>query len=197
MVTAPVSLIKQNPKGESVMGAIVKAESAMSDAALREELQQYLTFMLGGEIFAIGILSIKEIIEYGQLTEVPRMPDFIRGVINLRGAVVPVIDLGARFGKHPASVSRRTCVVIIEVDHDGEQQVVGVMVDAVNEVLDIAPEQIEPAPNFGANIRADFISGMGKVEGKFVIILNVNHVLSLDEMSTLAGMGSKELATAA
>lgn len=179
------------------MGAVIKASNEVIDEALREELQQYLTFMLGGETFAIGILSIKEIIEYGLLTEVPRMPDFIRGVINLRGAVVPVIDLGARFGKRPASVSRRTCVVIIEVEHEGEQQVVGVMVDAVNEVLDIAPEQIEPAPNFGANIRADFISGMGKVDGKFVIILNVNHVLSLDEMSSLAGMGTHDLATAA
>jgi len=174
------------------MGAVVAASNtapAVVDVA-NEEQQQYLTFMLGGETFAIGILRIKEIIEYGQLTEVPRMPDFIRGVINLRGSVVPVIDLGARFGKQPANISRRTCVVIIEIDHEGEQQVIGVMVDAVNEVLDIPPEQVEPAPNFGANIRADFIQGMGKVEGKFVIILNVNHVLSLDEMSTLAGMGA-------
>jgi purine-binding chemotaxis protein CheW len=176
------------------MGAVALATSAlpaMTDS-VSEEQQQYLTFMLGGETFAIGILRIKEIIEYGQLTEVPRMPDFIRGVINLRGSVVPVIDLGARFGKQPANVSRRTCVVIIEIEHEGEQQVIGVMVDAVNEVLDIPPEQVEPAPNFGANIRADFIQGMGKVEGKFVIILNVNHVLSLDEMSTLAGMTSNE-----
>ena len=116
------------------------------------------------------------------------MPDFIRGVINLRGSVVPVIDLGARFGKQPTSLSRRTCVVIIEVAHESEQQVVGVMVDAVNEVMDILPDQIEPAPNFGANIRADFIAGMGKVEGKFVIILNVSHVLSLDEIATLAAV---------
>jgi len=170
------------------MGAVVKADNTLPATATQQELQQYLTFMLGGETFAIGILSIKEIIEYGQLTEVPRMPEFIRGVINLRGAVVPVIDLGARFGKQPASVSRRTCVVIIEVQFEGEQQVVGVMVDAVNEVLDIPADQIEPAPTFGANIRADFIQGMGKVEGKFVILLNVDHVLSLDEMSTLAGM---------
>lgn len=172
------------------MGAVVKSENttlALATVAAGDEQQQYLTFMLGGETFAIGILSIKEIIEYGQLTEVPRMPEFIRGVINLRGAVVPVIDLGARFGKKPANVSRRTCVVIIEVEFEGEQQVVGVMVDAVNEVLDILPDQIEPAPSFGAHIRADFIQGMGKVEGKFVIILNVNHVLSLDEMSALAG----------
>ena len=172
------------------MGALVQAGNtlpAVAEAA-GEDQQQYLTFMLGGETFAIGILHIKEIIEYGQLTEVPRMPGFIRGVINLRGAVVPVIDLGARFGKPPANVSRRTCIVIIEVEHEGEQQVVGVMVDAVNEVLDIPPDQIEPAPSFGAQIRADFIQGMGKVEGRFVIILNVNHVLSLDEMSTLAGL---------
>ena len=155
-----------------------------------EQQGQYLTFMLGGEVFAIGILSIKEIIEYGQLTEVPRMPSFIRGVINLRGAVVPVIDLGSRFGKQASAVSRRTCIVIIEVIHEDEQHVVGVMVDAVNEVLDIAPNEIEPAPSFGAKIRADFIQGMGKVNGKFVIILNVDHVLSLDEMSSLAGVGS-------
>jgi purine-binding chemotaxis protein CheW len=179
------------------MGAVVKAENTLPAGATQQELQQYLTFMLGGETFAIGILSIKEIIEYGQLTEVPRMPEFIRGVINLRGAVVPVIDLGARFGKPPANISRRTCVVIIEVQFEGEQHVVGVMVDAVNEVLDIPAEQVEPAPSFGANIRADFIQGMGKVEGKFVIILNVNHVLSLDEMSTLAGVGTVGTAIAA
>ena len=172
------------------MGAVVKSENTPPAELTQQELQQYLTFMLGGETFAIGILSIKEIIEYGQLTEVPRMPQFIRGVINLRGAVVPVIDLSARFGKPAASVSRRTCVVIIEVVFEEEQHVVGVMVDAVNEVLEIPADQVEPAPNFGANIRADFIQGMGKVEGKFVIILNVNHVLSLDEMSTLAGIGT-------
>ena len=146
--------------------------------------------MLTGEVFAIGILSIKEIIEYGNLTEVPRMPDFIRGVINLRGSVVPVIDLGARFGKHATEVSRRTCIVIIEIEHEGEQHVVGVMVDAVNEVLDIPATEIEPAPSFGAKIRSDFIHGMGKVDGKFVIILNVDMVLSMDEISTLAGMGT-------
>jgi purine-binding chemotaxis protein CheW len=175
----------------NVIATINKSLPAVTgDATLEEQQRQYLTFMLNSEIFAIGILRIKEIIEYGNLTEVPRMPDFIRGVINLRGAVVPVIDLGSRFGKQASSISRRTCIVIIEVEHEGEQQVVGVMVDAVNEVLDIAPGEIEPAPSFGAKIRADFIRGMGKVDGKFVIILNVDHVLSLDEMSSLAGVGS-------
>ena len=173
------------------MGAIVKTEqsralSVTASAGSDEQQGQYLTFMLGGEIFAIGILSIKEIIEYGQLTEVPRMPASIRGVINLRGAVVPVIDLAARFGKKTSEVSRRTCIVIIEIEHDGEHQVVGVMVDAVNEVLDIPAGEIEAAPSFGAKIRSDFIRGMGKVAGKFVIILDVDHVLSLDEMAELA-----------
>lgn len=163
--------------------------SATGLAAGSGQLSQYLTFMLGGEVFAIGILAIKEIIEYGNLTEVPRMPDFIRGVINLRGAVVPVIDLGSRFGKQPSNVSRRTCIVIVEVQHEEDQHVVGVMVDAVNEVLDIPAGEIEPPPSFGAKIRADFIQGMGKVDGKFVILLDVDHVLSMKEMSSLAGMG--------
>ncbi len=174
------------------MGALVKAERA--NRAEGQDLQQYLTFMLGGEVFAIGILAIKEIIEYGQMTEVPRMPASIRGVINLRGAVVPVIDLSARFGKQATMVGKRTCIVIIEVRSDLEAeeatQVVGVMVDAVNEVLDIPCDEIEPAPNFGAKIRADFIKGMGKVEGKFVIILNADRVLSVDEMAELASAGA-------
>jgi len=150
-------------------------------------IQQYLTFVLRREIFAINILNIKEIIEYGQLTEVPKMPAFIRGVINLRGAVVPVIDMAARFDKPTSELTRKTCIVIIEVAHAEGTQVVGIMVDAVNEVVDIESGNIEPAPSFGANIRADFIEGMGKIDGKFVIILNVNNVLSMDEVAALAG----------
>ena len=149
-------------------------------------IQQYLTFVLGREIFAINILNIKEIIEYGQLTEVPKMPAFIRGVINLRGAVVPVIDMAARFDKPTAEITRKTCIVIIEVAHADTTQVVGIMVDAVNEVVDIEAGNIEPAPSFGANIRVDFIEGMGKIDGKFIILLNVNKVLSVDEIANLA-----------
>ena len=162
-----------------------------------EEQQQYLTFMLSGETYAISILRIKEIIQYGQLTEVPRMPDFIRGVINLRGAVVPVIDLSSRFGKQPTAIGRRNCIIIIEVAIGDETQSVGVMVDAVNAVLEIPGSEIEPAPSFGANIRADFIAGMGKIDGKFVIILNIQHVLSMDDMEALVSMGSASAAPAA
>lgn len=170
------------------MSELIVAEPPRIQQAVTENMiQQYLTFVLGREMFALNILNVKEIIEYGQLTEVPKMPVFIRGVINLRGAVVPVIDMAARFDKPSAQITRKTCIVIIEVAHAEGTQVVGVMVDAVNEVVDIESANIEPAPSFGANIRADFIEGMGKIDGKFVIILDVNNVLSMDEVAALAG----------
>jgi purine-binding chemotaxis protein CheW len=173
-------------KGKVMSELSVAEPPKTRQVVLENTIQQYLTFVLGRETFALNILNIKEIIEYGQLTEVPKMPAFIRGVINLRGAVVPVIDMAARFDKPSAEITRKTCIVIIEVAHAEGTQVVGVMVDAVNEVVDIESANIEPAPSFGANIRADFIEGMGKIDGKFVIILNVNSVLSVDEIATLA-----------
>jgi len=153
------------------------------------DTRQYLTFSVGREMFAVGILNVKEIIEYGNLTEIPMMPGFVRGVINLRGAVVPVIDLGARFSGKISAVQRRTCIIIVEVQQDDEKHDIGVMVDAVSEVLEIPGTDIEPAPSFGAHIRADFIAGMGKVAGKFVIILSVQRVLSVDEMTVLTQIG--------
>ena len=146
---------------------------------------QFLTFVLGGDAYAIGILSIKEIIEYTHMTEVPMMPSCIRGVINLRGAVVPVMDLQARFGQTTSAVTKRTCIVIVEVQSADSQHVMGVVVDAVNEVLDIDAADIEPPPTFGTKIRTDFISGMGKVRGKFVIVLNVDRVLDMDDLQAL------------
>jgi purine-binding chemotaxis protein CheW len=154
------------------------------------QTHQYLTFMLGGELFAIGILCIKEIIEYASLTEVPMMPAAVRGVINLRGAVVPVTDLLIRFGKTPSPVSKRTCIVIIEVSGLGERQDIGIVVDSVDSVLDIPASEIEPPPTFGAGIRTDFIRGMGKVNGRFVILLDVNHVLAVEEVAALAQLPS-------
>ncbi|QFY42367.1 chemotaxis protein CheW [Candidatus Methylospira mobilis] len=157
----------------------------------KQEQHQYLTFVVGGEAFAIGILHIKEIIEYGQLTEVPRMPIFIRGVINLRGSVVPVIDLKACLGKAISQITRRSCIIIVEVDHEDEKHDIGVLVDAVSAVLEIPTGDIEPAPAFGARIRTDYIAGMGKVDGKFVILLNIGAVLSLDDMAALASVGDQ------
>ncbi len=154
------------------------------------EAHQYLTFTLSGEMYAVGILNVKEIIEYGNLTEIPMMPPFIRGVINLRGAVVPVIDLAARFGGKTSEVQRRTCIVIVEMQQEEGKHDLGIMVDAVSEVLEIPGTQIEPAPAFGAKIRADFIAGMGKVDSKFVIILDIMRVLSVDEMAVIADAGN-------
>ena len=138
-------------------------------------------------MYALGILNIKEIIEFGSLTEVPMMPAFVRGVINLRGAVVPVIDLMARFGGKSATVQRRTCLVIVEAPVDDGNQDIGIMVDAVSAVLEIPGEEIEPPPAFGARIRTDFIAGMARRDGRFVILLEVGRVFSIDE---LAGIGA-------
>ena len=182
------------------MNALVKTPGrllAVKAAPLAPvEQKQYLTFLLGGERFSIGILCIKEIIWYANLTEVPMMPACIRGVINLRGAVVPVMDLSARFGKPATPVTKSTCIVIVEVASDADQesasapQSMGIVVDAVQAVLEIAASDIEPAPSFGARIRSDFIEGIGKVNGQFVILLNVNRVLSTEEIGAMGQVAS-------
>lgn len=165
-------------------------QQAAADAAAQQT--QYLTFMLGQEMFAIGILAVKEIIEYGGVATVPMMPACIRGVINLRGAVVPVMDLAVRFGRPPAPVTKRSCIVIVELAAQGEQLVIGMVVDAVNAVLDIPPSEIEAPPAFGARMRPDFLQGMGKVNGKFVLLLNAQQVLSEEEIGALARMDPVE-----
>lgn len=152
--------------------------------------QLYLRFTLNDEAFAIDILSIREIIDYGQPTEVPMMPDAIRGVINLRGTVVPVIDLSARFGRGRTESGQRTCIVILEVRLEPEDpQTLGILVDAVNEVLEIPTADIEPAPSFGARLRTDFIAGMGRVNGRFVILLDLPRVLCFEELARLGEAG--------
>ena len=179
-----MSALSASPANTAVAGAKAPVVVESSPA-------QYLTFLLGGEMFAVGILNIKEIIEYGAVTEIPMVPPFIRGVINLRGAVVPVIDLASRFGGKRSEISRRTCIVIIELTENDERQDIGVVVDAVSEVLEIPAAEIEPPPSFGARIRADFIKGMGKVNGKFVILLEVDKVLSVDEIASLSHLATE------
>ncbi|HEY8906003.1 MAG TPA: chemotaxis protein CheW [Rhodoferax sp.] len=181
------------------MNALVQADrkgppNQVAAQAAGEE-KQYLTFMLGGEMFSIGILSIKEIIWYANLTEVPMMPACIRGVINLRGAVVPVMDLSNRFGKPSTPVIKSTCIVIVEVPTgvEGEHQNMGVVVDSVQAVLEIPTSEIEPAPSFGAKIRPDFIEGIAKVNGKFVILLNVNRVLSTEEIGQMGQVAQEHV----
>ena len=153
------------------------------------DARKFLSFMVSGEAYGAEILRIKEIIEFDIITRVPMVPAYIRGVINLRGSVVPVIDLAARLERPSEDATRRTCVVIIEIDAEGETMDIGVVVDQVNEVLDIMDEDIEPAPSFGAKIRADFIYGMGRVNEDFIILLDVQRVLSVAELSMLQGLG--------
>ncbi|GGM18638.1 chemotaxis protein CheW [Pseudomonas asuensis] len=151
-----------------------------------EQPRQYLTFSLKGEMFAVSTTCVREIIEYGPVTAMPMMPPSIRGVINLRGAAVPVLDLGVRFSGTPTEANRRSCIVMLELSVEGRQQVFGIIVDAVSEVLEIASDAIESAPRFGAHIRTDFILGMAKRESGFVIILNIDQVLNVEDVGYLA-----------
>jgi len=151
-----------------------------------ERKQQYLAFGLGGDAFAMEIVSVKEVIQYGELTEVPLMPPFIRGVINLRGSMVPVIDLSVRLGRALTEIARRSCVVILEVPRAEGAVVVGVIVENVSEVLELAASDIDPAPSFGGESHSEFLKGVGRVGERFVMLLDVKHVLSLDELSVLA-----------
>ena len=155
--------------------------------AMREEetrRNQFLTFALGGEILAMEIRFIREILQYGSITEVPLTPPAVRGFMNLRGAVIPVIDLSVRFGRPSAPVDRRTCIVILEVQEEENTTAMGVVVDYVREVLEIAESDIEPPPAFGNTLRNDFIRGVGRISGRFVILLDVEHVLSAEELGT-------------
>jgi purine-binding chemotaxis protein CheW len=144
---------------------------------------QYLTFMLGGETYAVDSRGVREIIQHSQMTIVPLMPNFVRGVINLRGAVVPVIDLQARLGGPTTEFGKKTCIVIFDVTRDGERVELGLLVDAVSEVVSIAAGAIEPAPKFGGGLKREFIRGMGKVAGRFVILLETDRALDIEEMA--------------
>lgn len=170
------------------------AQAAPSAPTGDAPTQQYLTFVLGTELFCINIHQIKEIIWYAGVTPVPMMPPCIRGVINLRGAVVPVMDLSARFGRESTPVGKSTCIVIMEVPTPGggDPQSMGLVVDAVQAVLEIAAIDIEPTPSFGARIRSDFIQGIAKVNGKFVIVLHTNQVLSVQEIAAM-GQAAQQL----
>ena len=152
--------------------------------------QQYLTFFLADEEYAINIQRVKEIIEYTTVTKVPKVPEWIRGVINLRGNVVPVVDLTVRFGLKERPVSKTTCIVIVEIEQDSERSVMGVIADAVNQVIDLAPKDIEEPPAFGTRVRLEYLFGMGKLGKKFALILNIDSVLSNTELLTVSTLQS-------
>lgn len=156
-----------------------------TNRAVEQNVQQYLTFMIGGEEYAVSLLKVKEIIEYDTVTEIPKMPEWVRGVINLRGNVVPVIDLAVKF-RLPASVpGKLTCIVITEVQCEGEPTVMGIMADAVRQVIDLKPEDIEVPPSFGTRVKVDFLLGMARSGKKFCLLLDTEKVLSTDELLEL------------
>ena len=159
---------------------------------------QYLTFQLAGEEYAVGILQVREIIVYGTLTKVPHTPPSIRGVINLRGNVVPVVDLGRKFGLTASPVTDRTCIVIVEANINENRTVMGVIADSVSQVISMSEDKILLAPAFGTRVRIDFLRGMGKSGDKFVLILDIDKVLSADDLAPMApGINASEQETAA
>jgi purine-binding chemotaxis protein CheW len=146
---------------------------------------KYLTFSLADEEYGIGILKVKEIIGMMQVTSVPRTPAYVKGVINLRGKVIPVMDLRLRFFMEPIDYSERTCIIVVETDTESERILIGIVVDSVSEVLNIVAEDIEDTPAFGSELSTDYILGMAKMEGGVKILLNIDSVLNQDELIQL------------
>jgi purine-binding chemotaxis protein CheW len=163
-------------------------ETKEQEAVMR---QQYLTFFLADEEYAVNIQKVKEIIEYSSITKVPKVPRWIRGVINLRGNVVPVVDLAVRFGLDERPTTKTTCIVIVEVQQDTENTIMGVIADAVNQVIELNTQDIEEPPAFGTRVRLEYLAGMGKLGKKFALILNIDRVLSATELLTVAGVSSE------
>jgi len=150
-----------------------------------EDTIQYLTFKLEDEVFATDIAQVREVLEYSQVTKVPRTPDYMRGVINLRGHVVPVLDLKLRFGMTKTETTVNTCIIIVEIRMAGESTIIGALADSVQEVIDMEPSTIQPAPKIGTKLNTDFIKGMGKRDEKFVIILDIERIFSTDELAAV------------
>ncbi len=169
-----------DPESASTTFTVVTDE----DAGSREG--KYLTFSLVEEEYGIGILKIKEIIGMMPITSVPQTPAFVKGVINLRGKVIPVVDLRLRFGMPSIDYNERTCIIVVEIGSRGVNIVIGIVVDSVSEVLNIKAEDIEDTPTFGTTLNTDYILGMAKMDGKVKILLDIDEVLSADDLAMLA-----------
>ena len=158
---------------------------------------QYLTFKLEDEVYATDIAQVREVLEYSKVTKVPRTPDYMRGVINLRGHVVPVLDLKLRFGMNRTEQTVNTCVIIVEVSIDGDKSIIGALADSVQEVIDMDASQIQPAPKIGTKLNTEFIRGMGKRDEEFVIILDIDRVFSTDDLDAVKAATGQETQMAA
>ncbi|MBP6941087.1 MAG: chemotaxis protein CheW [Syntrophorhabdaceae bacterium] len=152
------------------------------------DTRQYLTFQLGNEIFAIDVSNVREILEFTTVTKVPQTPEFMRGVINLRGSVVPVLDMRLKFGMTITEQTVNTCIIVVEVSFEGDTTIIGALVDSVQEVFELEPDQIEPAPKIGTQLKTEFIKGMGKRDEQFIIILDADKVFSSEELSIAQGI---------
>jgi purine-binding chemotaxis protein CheW len=158
----------------------------MTATAIAEAVQ-VLTFKLGGEVYALDIAKVREVLDFTTATKVPRTPDFMRGVINLRGSVVPVVDLRLKFGMSATEKTVNTCVIITEVTVDGDAVVLGCLADSVQEVLNLEPGSISPAPKIGTALQTQFIAGMGQRDERFIIILDIDKIFSADELAAVSG----------
>ncbi|MBP7526623.1 MAG: purine-binding chemotaxis protein CheW [Syntrophorhabdaceae bacterium] len=156
------------------------------------EIRQYLTFQLEDEIFGLDVSHVREILEFTTVTKVPGTPDYMRGVINLRGSVVPVLDMRLKFGLTQTERTVNTCVVVVEVSFEKENMVIGALVDSVQEVFELEANQIEPAPKIGTHLRTEFIKGMGKRDETFIIILDIAKVFSLEELAGVVEAGGSQ-----
>jgi len=151
------------------------------------ETRQYLTFRLGEEVFATDVAKVREVLDFTTITRIPRTPEFMSGVINLRGNVVPVVDLRLCFEMTKTEKTVNTCIVVVEMLVDGESTVIGALADSVEEVIDLEPENIQPPPRIGTRIRTDFISGMGKRDAQLIMILDIDRIFSAEELASLRG----------
>lgn len=156
------------------------------------EVSNYLTFKLDEEIFALEILKVREVLDFAKVTKVPQTPEFMRGVINLRGSVVPVVDLRLKFGLKKTEQTVDACIIIAEIDLGGETTILGTLADAVHEVIELEPEAIDPAPKIGTRLNTEFIKGMGKRDDEFIIILDIDKVFSSEEMALVQETGKNK-----
>lgn len=162
----------------------------MSVASITDT-RQYLTFQLGDEVFALGVSNVREILEFTTVTKVPKTPEFMRGVINLRGSVVPVLDMRLKFGLTRTEKTVDTCIIVVEVSFEEENTIIGALVDSVQEVFDLEPDQIEPAPRIGTQLKTEFIKGMGKRDDHFIILLDIDKVFTSEELAVATGKGTE------
>lgn len=156
------------------------------ESALSEETEQFLTFKLGKELYGIEVNRVSEVIEYANIFKIPLTPDYIAGVTNLRGEVVPIIDLNARFFSRKSEITRFSCIVFVETRSGANEEsiLLGIIIDAIMEVADIPEDNIEPTPGFGLKIRSDYVQGIGKISDKFIVLLNTDRVLDVEELSS-------------